>query len=117
MNRPLPALAALAALAAAGAAQAHAHLVRAEPAAGASAKPGDTLSLKFNEPLVARFSTVTLTAPGGGHPAVTTGVSPDRTTLTAKPKAPLAPGAYKVEWRVVSADGHKVGGSYSLTVG
>ena len=116
-RRAAPALLAALLLGVAGAAQAHAHLLRSEPAADASAHPGDTLRLTFSEPLVARFSTVTLVSAAGAKPAVAVTASPDRATLIAKPKAPLAPGAYKVQWRVVSADGHKVGGSYNLTVG
>jgi methionine-rich copper-binding protein CopC len=30
---------------------------------------------------------------------------------------PLEPGVYKVEWRVMSADTHKVDGDFSFTVG
>ncbi len=116
-RRAAPALAAALLLGAAGAAQAHAHLLRSAPASGAAARPGDTLRLTFSEPLVPRFSTVTLVSAAGARPAVAVTASPDRATLIARPKAPLAPGAYRVQWRVVSADGHKVGGSYSLTVG
>ena len=30
---------------------------------------------------------------------------------------PLTPGVYKVEWRVMSADTHKVNGNFSFTIG
>ena len=36
--------------------------------------------------------------------------------IDAPPKAALAPGAYMVMWRVLSADGHKMKGQYSFTV-
>ncbi|HXA62603.1 MAG TPA: copper resistance protein CopC [Streptosporangiaceae bacterium] len=37
-------------------------------------------------------------------------------TVTLKVAGPLAPGLYRVGWRVVAPDGHPVSGEYSFTV-
>jgi copper transport protein len=102
-----------AALAASSAAFAHASLVRAEPADGAMlAEPPKVLTLTFNEPvspLVMR-----LVGPGGeviAPPAA----AEDRVVTVTPPR--LRQGSYVLSWRVVSPDGHPVGGSLLFSVG
>ena len=107
-------LAALALLATAGQALAHAHLLASTPAADASVAAPKQLALSFSEKLEPKFSGLELTKVGGGDVAVATAVA-DK-SMTATVKAPLAPGAYKVMWHVVSADGHKMKGDYAFTV-
>lgn len=101
------------------AALAHAKLVRAAPAAGATvnAAPSE-VTLRFNEKLERAFSSVVVRDATGkqvdkGGGTVDQG---DRTLMRAVLQ-PLEPGVYKVEWRAVSADTHKVNGDFTFTVG
>ena len=107
-------MAALALLVAAGQASAHAHLLTSAPAAGASVAPPKELALNFSERLEPKFSGLELTTAGGAKIAVAAVVA-DK-AMTATVKAPLAPGAYKVMWHAVSADGHRTKGDYAFTV-
>lgn len=104
------------ALAHAPQALAHAKLVRAEPAADAASAAPRQLVLHFNEKVAPKFSGVELAAPGGALVKVATSVGKDGLTLVAVPAKPLAPGAYKVTWHAVTADAHRMQGSYSFTV-
>jgi methionine-rich copper-binding protein CopC len=99
---------------------AHAHLVRATPAAGGTVQtPPSEVTLRFNEKLEAKFSSVVVRDSGGkqvdkGDGAVDKG---DRTVMRVQLQQPVAPGVYKVEWKVMSADTHKVDGSFTFKVG
>jgi copper transport protein len=106
-------LALLAALLQTGAACAHASLVRAEPADGALvAEPPAAIRLTFNEPVTPLV--MRLIAPDG---IVTTqAASAENATVTVKPPA-LGRGTHVLSWRVISADGHPVGGSLVFSVG
>lgn len=117
-TRPALALAAAAALlAAATGAQAHAHLVRATPAANAEVASPKSLSLTFSEKLEPKFSGFELMKADGKPVALKASVAAkDHKTLSAAPSAPLAPGGYMVMWHVVSADGHRMKGDFSFTV-
>ena len=110
---------------AARAAEAHPRLVAATPAADAVVAGPATIELKFNEPVVAQFSGITLQMtdkPGmkmSTPSEIAVGASKlaaDRTTLSAKLAKPLATGTYRVLWHAVTADTHRVEGSYSFTV-
>jgi copper transport protein len=106
-------IALLAALVQAGAAFAHASLVRADPADGAvTADPPALLRLTFNEPVTPLV--MRLIAPDGS--AITPAVSTENTTVTITTPA-LRRGTHVLSWRVVSADGHPVGGSVVFSVG
>ncbi|OQP87166.1 hypothetical protein BTR14_07000 [Rhizobium rhizosphaerae] len=122
-SRPFIALIALtlsAAVAPFGAAPAlaHAHLQAASPADKASITTSpEAITLTFSEALSLALSGITLTAEGKG--AVTTGAArlgPDGKSLTVPLTAPLAPGAYQVDWHVLSVDGHKTRGTLHFTV-
>ncbi len=100
-------------------AQAHAHLMSANPAPNATVGAGvKAIALHFSEAPMTRFSGVdVVTANGAKVAAVPATVAPnDRKTLTTILKTPLARGAYKVNWRAVTADTHRVQGSYSFMV-
>lgn len=116
--RPFLALAAAAALlAAATGAQAHAHLVKATPAANAVVATPKNLCLTFSEKLEPKFSGLDLMKADGQPVAVKSSVAAkDRKTITATLAAPLAPGGYMVMWHVVSADGHRMKGDFSFIV-
>jgi copper transport protein len=103
----------LIALAPSSAALAHASLVRSEPADGAIVtEPPAMLRLTFNEPVT---------------PLVMRIVTPDGTSATPQAVAensvvvvtpePLRRGTHVLSWRVISADGHPVGGSLIFSVG
>jgi methionine-rich copper-binding protein CopC len=107
-------------LAATAAASAHAHLVRATPAMNATVStPPDEVTLRFNEKLEAAFSSVVVRDQSGkqvdkGGAAVD---KSDRTLMRVLLQQPIAPGVYKVEWKAMSADTHKIDGSFTFKVG
>ena len=107
------ALLALPALVLATAASAHAHLHASMPAQGATVAAPAALHLEFSEKLEARFSGLELKGAKGAVP-VTAKVA--GAVIDATPKAKLAPGAYTVDWHVLSVDGHKSNGQLSFTV-
>lgn len=100
-------------------AQAHAHLKSSLPAAKSevTTSPGQ-LSLTFTEGLEPAFSDATLKDSQGavmptGKATLEKGNSK---TLVLPLTAPLAAGAYQVDWHVLSTDGHKTKGHYSFTM-
>jgi len=109
------AAAALLAMACAGPAAAHAKLVASNPAASATVTAPKQIVLRFNEKLQAKFSGFDLSV-GGAKAPVQTSVASDGVTLIGAPARPLAAGAYKVDWHAVTADGHRMQGSYAFTV-
>jgi methionine-rich copper-binding protein CopC len=106
-------------LSAAVAAYAHAHLARANPAAGAIvASAPSEVTLAFTQKLEPKFSTVVVRDAGGkqvdkGDPHVDE-VDP---SLLKVSLPTLAAGRYKVEWRVTSVDTHASKGDYVFRVG
>ena len=101
-------------LLAAFSAQAHAHLVEAVPAENASVASTRALQLQFSEKLEPKFSGLELTKAGGAAVPVVSKAAGK--TIRATAKAALAPGDYRVIWRVVSTDGHRMKGHYDFTV-
>lgn len=100
-----------------GIAAAHTALANSDPAKDATATtPPTTIVLTFTEDINPAFANVVVSSADGRNwvsesprvegPRLTAAVGPDR----------LANGAYTVGYRVVSADGHPVTGSYSFTV-
>src|SRR5882672_12936080 len=111
-QRPIIVLAASAVLVLSGtiAAFAHAHLVKATPAAGGTvpAAPSE-VTLRFSEKLEPKFSSVVVRDSAGKQ--VDKGdASVDKTDhmVIRVLLPPLEPGVYKVEWKAVSADTHKI---------
>jgi copper transport protein len=93
---------------------AHASLVRADPADGAVvAQPPAMLTLTFNEPV----SPLIMRLIGPSGEVVTPEVKAENATVTLTPPQPLRPGSHVLSWRVISADGHPVGGSVLFSVG
>ena len=98
-------------------AQAHAHLLKSNPAPDATVAAPAALELSFSEKLEPKFSAVALMSAKGDDVAVASAVdAKDGKSIKAAPKAPLKPGGYRVMWHVVSADGHKMKGDYNFTV-
>jgi hypothetical protein len=96
---------------------AHVNLVKATPAAkSAGAAPG-LIDLQFSGKVEPKFSGFDLLRADGSKVALTPQpAAKDGKHLAAKPAQPLAPGAYKVAWRIVSADGHRMTGGYDFSV-
>jgi copper transport protein len=109
-------LAALSVVAAAASpARAHAALVRAAPADGAvlpAAPPA--LTLTFNEPVSPLL--IRLIGPDG-EPIATPAVAAENATVTVAAPPNLKRGTHVLSWRVISADGHPVGGALLFSIG
>ena len=112
---PYVALAAAVVLAA-GPAAAHARLVSATPAPNATVGATRTLTLTFSERSVPAFSGFDVVNAAGDKVAIRTSVGEDGKTLTGTLARPLAAGAYRVDWRIASSDGHRMTGSYTFSV-
>ena len=111
----LAALSAAAALLGATAAEAHAKLVSSNPAANATVAAPRQLVLKFSEKLQPKFSGADVAMPGMAMPAKVS-VAKDGRTMIVQPKTVLMAGVYTVKWRAVTADTHRMQGTYSFTV-
>lgn len=115
----------LAAMAFSGAAHAHAKLVKSTPAANAVVAKPTKIVLTFNEKLIAKFATTTLTMtamPGmkdhapmkiGGF---TSAMSKDGKTMTLMMKRALVAGTYELKWAAAGPDAHRMEGSFTFTV-
>jgi methionine-rich copper-binding protein CopC len=95
-------------------AQAHAHLVKANPAQNTQVAAPKVIDLQFSEKLEGKFSGLDLLKADGTPVSVTSKAAAK--SIAARPTAVLAPGDYRVMWRAVSVDGHKVKGQYDFTV-
>ncbi len=106
------------ALGAAPSAFAHAHLVSATPAPGATVKAApSTLQLTFDDEVEPQFTTVTVTGPKGERVAAgKVQADPQNGKRVSFAVPQLAPGRYSVTWHATDTDTHKTQGSYSFTV-
>lgn len=94
-------------------ASAHAELLASNPAAGATvAAPPAAVTLTFSDEIDPKFVRVAVTTPAGEATAPVTTSGP--TVSIAVPGR--GPGAYRVTYRVVSADGHPISGRLDYTV-
>jgi methionine-rich copper-binding protein CopC len=97
---------------------AHAMLDRASPAVGSTvAAPPRSVLLTFTEKIEPALSTVRVEDASGarvdqGKPQLDGGRNVLRVNLK-----PLAPGSYKVIWKVLSVDTHSTEGSFTFQVG
>src|SRR5271166_1776172 len=110
----LAAMVAIVALAGAPAASAHATRIAVDPAENASLTTGPTrVSATFNEPLQTTFAAMTVVGPDGN--LWSTGDPRIQGAVVSVKVRPLGPsGSYTVNYRVTSADGHVVSGSWSF---
>jgi methionine-rich copper-binding protein CopC len=111
----LAALATAAAMFGATSADAHAKLVSSNPAANATVAAPKQVVLKFSEKLQPKFSGADVAMPGMVTPAKVS-VAKDGKTMIVQPKTPLMAGAYTVKWHAVTADTHRMEGTYNFTV-
>jgi copper resistance protein C len=116
--RALPGLvlAGLAALAPAGIAAAHSLLLESTPAAGAvlAAAPAG-LVLRFNNRIEKSLSRVRLVDEAGAARPIALGAGAPADRLTGALPA-LGPGRWRVEWQVLSTDGHVVSGRFDFRI-
>ena len=96
----------------------HATLLRSTPAGRSHlAKSPQTIRLVFSEQIVPELSQITLVNSGGDSTSLKLATDPhDVHVLVGSVVGELA-GPVKVVWRVLSADGHPVGGNFTFTVG
>jgi len=100
------------------AALAHAFLDHAVPAVGSTVhQPPAEVRIWFTEELEPAFSTVKL-ADASGAAVTTTAAHVDEAnkSVLVLPLPALAPGSYRVMWRVVSVDTHVTEGSFRFQV-
>jgi hypothetical protein len=95
-------------------AAAHSELRRSAPAAGAVLMHApEQIELHFNERV--QLTALRLYRAGGEEVSL-----PRRAIRTANMEIiampPLPPGAYRAEWRIISADGHPAGGVIPFTI-
>ncbi|UYO37974.1 CopD family protein [Rhodopseudomonas palustris] len=96
-------------------AAAHASLVASDPASEAVlATPPTSFSLTFNEPVTALLLQL---IDARGRSQAITAIDQDGATLRFAPPAALGEGAHVLSWRVVSADGHPIGGALTFWIG
>jgi copper transport protein len=115
MRRIAPIVAILVVLANAGAAHAHASLIRSEPADRAVvAQPPPKLTLTFNEPVSPLA--LRLVQPNGSVIELQD-IAARGAAVTAVLPSGLPAGTHLLSWRVVSADGHPVGGALTFSIG
>jgi methionine-rich copper-binding protein CopC len=101
---------------AAVAGRAHSLLIESAPAAGASVQAPPHLTLRFNNRIEKGLSRLRLVDGAGvAYPLTVATAEADVDRLTAGLPS-LPPGPYRVEWQVLSADGHVVGGRFTFTV-
>ncbi|MCC6302526.1 MAG: copper homeostasis periplasmic binding protein CopC [Gammaproteobacteria bacterium] len=100
------------------AASAHTHLEKSDPADKATLTTApSSVQLWFSDKVAAEWSKIVVTD-GAGQRVDQEKVTADE----AEPEhirvdlKPLAPGDYKVDWNVISGDGHRVKGSFSFSV-
>jgi copper transport protein len=96
----------------------HATLLRSTPAANSHlTSPPETIRLVFSEEIVPELSQITLVRPDGSSIQLKVANDPHNVHVLVGTVTPAVPnGRYKVDWRVLSADGHPVGGSYTFSV-
>jgi copper transport protein len=118
MRLPLLVALALSSLAFGSAGRPHATLVSSEPAANSHLAAAPTrVRLVYSEPVEGGLARVVLVSKAGTSIALRAAADPRNVNAVIAPVDSLAPGSYKVDWRVVSADGHAVTGAFSFAVG
>ena len=96
----------------------HATLVSSEPAANSRvASSPARIRLVYNEPVEGKLAKVSLVPSVGTRIVLRAGADPRDVHAVIAPVDSLGAGTYKVEWRVVSADGHPVDGTFTFAVG
>lgn len=84
------------------------------PSDAATVPSAKVIAMRFNDAM--RITAISLTGPDGEIPVTReTGMDPV-TEFRALPPADLPDGAYEVDWRGMSSDGHPMQGSFGFTI-
>jgi copper transport protein len=96
----------------------HATLISSEPAKGSTiASSPARIYLVFSEEVEASLGSIRLVGPAGRVVALkSTGDPRNVSALVGPLTTPLDNGSWRVEWRIVSEDGHPIDGSFTFTV-
>ena len=94
---------------------AHAYLDHASPLVGSTVSAPREVRLYFTQALEPRFSAAQLRSSSGAVVA-TGGVDPANAKEIVIRVRALAPGRYKVQWKVLSVDTHRTEGSFGFEV-
>ena len=94
---------------------AHSLLLASVPSAGDVVTGVPAVTLRFNNRIEKKLSQIRLVPPGGGARVLPVRVDGAVDALEA-PLPPLPPGRYRVDWRVLSTDGHVVSGTFAFSV-
>jgi len=102
----------------AGQARAHAFLERADPKAGATLNSAvERVRIWFSSVLEPAFSSITVhDAAGKAVDKKDVRVNPSDAKLLEVSVPRLAPGSYRVIWKIAARDGHRATGSYSFVI-
>ena len=95
----------------------HATLLRSEPAKGGTitTSPG-RIYLVFSEEIEPSLGGIRLVGPGGTLTLKPAGDPRNVSALVAPVTTMLAAGTWRVEWRIVSEDGHPIDGDFTFTL-
>ena len=96
-------------------ADAHSILLHATPSPGTRVRAPSRVTLRFNNRIEKRLSRVRLVDERGGTRDLAVAEDGAADWLTAGVPA-ITPGRYRVEWQVLSTDGHVVAGRFTFTV-
>jgi copper transport protein len=95
----------------------HTRLVSSEPAKDTTLTESPRqVRLVFSEPIEAKLSRITIIRSDSTSIALAVSGDPRNVRALIAPAEGLAPGAYRVAWRIVSADGHPIEGSYVFRI-
>ncbi len=97
-------------------ADAHARVIASTPAASATVGSTQAITVTFSDRVAPAFSGLDVVTAAGAKIAVTSSVSDDGKTISGRTARPLAAGAYTVNWRAASNDGHRMTGNFAFTV-
>lgn len=93
----------------------HATLLRSTPAANSRLTlPPETIRLVFSEAVVPELSQISLIGADGKARLLQVATDPHDVHVLVGRVGSIPAGEYKVEWRILSADGHPVGGNFSF---
>lgn len=97
------------------AASAHSLLLESTPAPNAVVAAPARVELRFNNRIEPKLSRIRLVDERGARRDLPVGThgGPDRVSA---PLSTLSPGPYRIEWQVLSTDGHIVSGRFSFRV-
>lgn len=111
-------LAAAAAIVVAAPAYAHTKLMTANPAPNSVvSRAPQRIVITFNEPVLTRFVSMTVTGPAGKLHVMPVQTDPkNKARVSAIVHGGGKPGVYRVDWAAAGSDMHKMTGSYSFTV-